>query len=168
MKLTLVLWNIRSILNVGAILRTAEGLGVAEVVFCGYTPNPDKGLPHEREKLRAAIHKSALGAEEMVKWRYEPDISTTIRSLRDAGVVVCALEQREDSLKFGSRECDEFLSEHSAIALILGEERYGLTDEILTLVDATLEIPMQGRKESFNVSVAAGIAAWEITSSRGR
>lgn len=168
MKLTLVLWNIRSILNVGAILRTAEGLGVTEVVFCGYTPNPNKGLAHEREKLREAIHKSALGAEEMVAWRYEPDVSAVIGSLRESGATICALEQKDDSLKFGNAECGEFLAGYDTMALVLGEERFGLTEEVLGLVDKTLEIPMQGRKESFNVSVAAGIAVWEIISSGGR
>lgn len=163
-KLTLILWNVRSVYNVGAILRTAEGLGVERVVYSGYTPNTDKGLPHEREKLAEALRKTALGAEQNVAGEYIVEVVDAIARLREEGYAIWALEQAENSIKLGSEECTALLRGQEKIALILGEERYGITPEILADVDHVLEIPMAGRKESFNVSVAAGIAIWELVS----
>ena len=162
-KLTLILWNIRSIYNVGAILRTAEGLGVERVVYSGYTPNPAKGLPHEREKLVEALHKTALGAELSVPSEYVVEASEAVARLREEGYAIWALEQAENSVELGSERFEKLLDEQDKIALILGEERYGITTEILAGVDQVIEIPMKGIKESFNVSVAAGIAIWELS-----
>ena len=80
-KLIVILHNIRSTYNVGAILRTCDCLGIDEVVFSGYTPFIDKGLPYEREKLKKQIHKTALGAEETLKWHRAEDIFTEIELL---------------------------------------------------------------------------------------
>ena len=157
--LKLILFNIRSTYNVGAILRTCDCLGVTEVIFTGYTPFLDKGLPHEQEKLRKQIHKTALGAEETVQWR-RADIEDAIRNLRDDGFEIIALEQGENSLNLA--DSPELLDK---IALILGEEVHGISPEILAECDHLIEIPMLGQKESFNVSVATGIALWEITKS---
>ena len=156
-KLIVTLYNIRSTYNVGAILRTCDCLGVNEVIFTGYTPFLDKGLPHEQEKLRKQIHKTALGAEEMLSWRRSEDISKTIAELKTDGYKVCALEQGENSLNLA--EAHEYPEK---IALILGEEVHGIPQEILAHCDNLLEIPMAGQKESFNVSVATGIALWEL------
>lgn len=158
-QLTVILYNIRSTYNVGAILRTCDCLGVSEVIFTGYTPFLDKGLPHEQEKLRKAIHKTALGAEDMLNWR-RAEISEAIAELKEQGFSVVALEQGEHSLNLAdSPELPE------KIALILGEEVHGIPTELLTQCNQLLEIPMLGQKESFNVSVATGIALWEITKS---
>lgn len=158
-QLTVILYNIRSTYNVGAILRTCDCLGVSEVVFTGYTPFFDKGLPYEQEKLRKQIHKTALGAEETLNWR-RAEIQPTIDQLKERGYQIIALEQGNNSLNLAdSPDLPE------KIALILGEEVHGIPDELLKSCDHLLEIPMLGQKESFNVSVATGIALWELTKS---
>jgi len=156
-QLTVILYNIRSTYNVGAILRTCDCLGVSEVIFTGYTPFLDKGLPHEQEKLRKAIHKTALGAEKTLAWR-RAEMESVLAELKEQGYSILALEQGEHSLNLAdSPELPE------KIALILGEEVHGIPQELLNRCDHLLEIPMLGQKESFNVSVATGIALWEIT-----
>jgi tRNA G18 (ribose-2'-O)-methylase SpoU len=158
-SLTVILHNIRSTYNVGAILRTCEGLGVEKVIFSGYTPHLGKGLPHEQEKLRRQIHKTALGAEEMVESEYVPDLERFLREEKAKGASVCSLEQAENAVKLGVFKPEE----DGKYVLVLGEEVHGVPSEILQLTDTILEIPMVGQKESFNVSVAAGIAIWELT-----
>ena len=156
-QLTVILYNIRSTYNVGAILRTCDCLGVEEVIFTGYTPFFDKGLPHEQEKLRRQIHKTALGAEEMLKWR-RAEISEALSELKKQGYQIVALEQGDDSLNLADSP-----ALGNKLALILGEEVHGIPAQLLAQCDQLLEIPMLGQKESFNVSVATGIALWEIT-----
>ncbi len=155
-KLIVILYNIRSTYNVGAILRTCDGFGVDEVIFTGYTPFFDKGLPYEQEKLRKQIHKTALGAETTVRWHRDDDISHIIETCHKEGLKVMALEQGEHSLNLA--EARDF----PPVALIFGEEVHGIPLDILSHCDALLEIPMCGQKESFNVSVAASIAIWEV------
>lgn len=156
-KLVLIMHNIRSIYNVGAILRTCDGLGVDSVVFSGYTPYPGKGLPHEQEKLRAAIHKTALGAEESVTWRYAGDVLGCLGEYKRSGFEILALEQGE-----GSTSLAEFGSLQRDSVLVLGEEVAGVPAEVLAACDRLIEIPMRGEKESFNVAVAAGMSMWEL------
>ena len=140
-------------------MRTCDCLGVERVIFTGYTPFFDKGLPYEQEKLRKQIHKTALGAEETLDWS-RAEINDTIRELKGQGYAIVALEQGEHSLNLAdSPELPE------KIALILGEEVHGIPVELLAECNHLLEIPMLGKKESFNVSVATGIALWEITKS---
>ena len=159
-KLVIILYNIRSTYNVGAILRTCDCLGVEEAIFAGYTPFLDKGLPHEQAKLKKQIHKTALGAEETVSWRRAEDIFSLISELRADGFRISALEQGEASKNLAmDQDFDQ------KIALILGEEVHGIPQEILQECDELLEIPMCGTKESFNVSVATGIALWELRKS---
>ena len=159
-RLTLILWNIRSTYNVGAILRTCDGFGVERIILTGYTPFFDKGLPHEQEKLRKQIHKTALGAEETVPFARNDDIFDVLRDLRQQNYRIFALEQGEASLNLADDQTFD-----GKIALILGEEVNGIPQDILSECDQLLEIPMCGQKESFNVSVAAGIAIWEISKS---
>lgn len=155
--LIVILYNIRSTYNVGAILRSCDGLGVDKVLFAGYTPFLDKGLPHEQAKLKKQIHKTALGAEDSVTWGRSEDIQQTIAELKEQQYRIVALEQGEHSINLA-----EGYSDKQNIALILGEEVHGIPQEILSQCDILLEIPMCGQKESFNVSVAAGIALWEL------
>ncbi len=153
-----ILYNIRSTYNVGAILRSCECLGVKDIVLTGYTPYLDKGLPHEQAKLKKQIHKTALGAEEMLNTRRIDDINEAIMTLKADGYQILALEQGEHSLNLAdSPKLD------GKLALILGEEVHGIPQDILAKCDHLLEIPMLGKKESFNVSVANGIALWELT-----
>lgn len=156
-KLIVTLYNIRSTYNVGSILRTSDCLGVDEAIFTGYTPFLDKGLPHEQAKLKKQIHKTALGAEELTKWRRIDDIFEVISEYSSRGFRIAALEQGEGSLNLAeTREYNE------DTLLILGEEVHGIPQDVLNQCDLLLEIPMCGQKESFNVSVATGIALWEL------
>lgn len=151
--------NIRSTHNVGAIFRTSEGLGVRKIILSGYTPYPtlpgDPRLPHIHHKLTNQIHKTALGAEALVPFAYqtEPDLE----ALRAAGYRVVGLEQDATSVMLPDYHPP------AKIALLLGEEVKGITGDLRALCDDLIEIPMVGKKESFNVSVATGIALYALT-----
>jgi 23S rRNA (guanosine2251-2'-O)-methyltransferase len=151
--------NIRSTHNVGAIFRTSEGFGVRKIILSGYTPYPtlanDSRLPHIHRKLTDQIHKTALGAETLVPFSYQatPDLA----ALRAEGYRIVGLEQDPLSVMLPDY--------HPAdkIALLLGEEVNGITSDFRELCDDLIEIPMVGKKESFNVSVATGIALYGLT-----
>lgn len=157
--------NIRSTHNVGAIFRTSEGFGVKKIILSGYSPYPASAgtglaanngrLPHIVEKLTAQIHKTALGAETMVPFEYQetPDIE----ALKSEGYQIVGLEQDENSITLSDYTTPD------KVALLLGEEVDGINQELLNLCDDIVEIPMVGRKESFNVSVAAGIALYALS-----
>lgn len=184
MNITLVLHNIRSTYNVGAILRTAEGLGVERVVYSGYTPRYHNAtlLPHLREKLDRQIAKAALGAEEMVPQEALDDLTKWLECATMEGWAIVGLENNLSEAEQGRKivlgerqgEVDARIDardeESSAergglgekIVLILGEEVAGIPAEIRAKCQYFLEIPMQGRKESFNVSVATAIAVWGL------
>ena len=160
-KITLLLHNIRSTHNVGSVFRTAEGFGVEKVILSGYTPYPeqtdDDRLPHLRQKLTAQIHKTALGAEKIVPNQYSNSPKHIIEHYRQQGYKIIALEQSFKSHKLPSYQPPDHL------ILILGEEVHGIDATILKIVDDIIEIPMVGLKESFNVSVAAGIALYHLS-----
>lgn len=167
--LTLVLHNIRSIYNVGAILRTAEGLGVEEVLISGYTPWPKRPgiLPHLSEKLENQIAKTALGAEKMLKVAYIEDLDKELAGRKSQGWQLAGLENNQPDQKtiyLNDPELDQKIS--GKLVLILGEEVAGIEAKILNQLDLLLEIPMIGAKESFNVSVATAIALWELKKPR--
>jgi len=174
--LIVVAHNIRSTHNIGSIFRTCEGFGVEKLILSGYTPYPDISaqteapscayidgeithddprLPHIREKLTSQIHKTALGAEQLVPFEYHDTLE--LGTLQLAGYAIVALEQASNSSNLRD------YTPPDKVTLILGEEVHGITSEILAGCDAILEIPMQGQKESFNVSVAAGIALYELS-----
>ncbi len=164
MKIQLVLHNIRSIYNVGAILRTAEGLGVERVIYSGYTPryNDSNLLPHLCEKLNRQIAKAALGAEEMVSQVAVADLPSWLAEQKAAGWTIVGLENN-----LGPDEATRKLVlgtpiKAEKVVLILGEEVNGIPADIRKNCDYFLEIVMVGRKESFNVSVATGIAVWGL------
>lgn len=166
MNLILVLDNIRSTYNVGAILRSAEGFGVSHVILSGYTPRVHDNtlLPHLRAKLDKEIHKSALGAEDMLDIYSSGDILSDLKKYHNDGFVIVGLENNiDDSRLFdiGSNAFKSKLGEN--VVLILGEEVHGIDNSLYDLIDLFAEIPMKGQKESFNVSVAAGIALFALT-----
>jgi tRNA G18 (ribose-2'-O)-methylase SpoU len=158
-KIIVIAHNIRSTHNVGSIFRTCEGFGVSKLILSGYTPYPtlpgDTRLPHIREKLTAQIHKTALDAETLVPFEYQetPDLE----SLKRDGYRVVGLEQDARSEPLSSYKSPE------KIALLLGEEVHGIDSSLIDQCDDIVEIPMVGQKESFNVSVAAGIALFALT-----
>ena len=161
----LVLDNIRSCYNVGAILRTAEGFGVERVILSGYTPrvHDENLLPHLRDKLDREIHKTALGAEDMLEIFSCDDIRAELIRLRNDGFTIVGLENNipEKTVEIGKYKG----APNSKIVLVLGEEVHGINPELYDLIDIFVEIPMKGQKESFNVSVAAGIAMYVIMDS---
>ena len=163
MKIVLVLHNIRATGNVGSILRTADGFGVFEVVFSGYTPRyqDERVLPHLREKLNKQIEKTALGAEKTVKNYACDDIISELGNLKSEGYKIVGLENNieDDRLR---KLNDKNLKLGEKVVLVLGEEVNGIDYSLYDIFDLFLEIPMRGQKESFNVSVAAGIAMYGI------
>ena len=167
MQIIVVLHNIRSTYNVGAILRSAEGFGVLGVILSGYTPRVhDKNLlPHLRAKLDKEIHKTALGAEEMLDIYSSDDIFARLKELKEQGWQIVGLEnniKNDKLIKTNSPSLGTRLSDK--VVLILGEEVSGIDYSFYDIIDLFLEIPMKGRKESFNVSVAAGIAMYVLDS----
>jgi len=163
-KLVVIAHNLRSTHNVGSLLRTAEGLGIEKVILSGYTPYPvsanDERLPHLAKKINKDIHKTALGAEDLIVWEHQADIKETIEALKRAGFLIVALEQAKNSIFLP--EFTKKMSSQQPIALILGREVEGLESEVLKLCDWVAEIPMQGQKESFNVVQAAAIAMYSL------
>lgn len=152
--------DIRSAHNVGSLLRTAEGLGVAKVFLTGITPYPklpdDSRLPHISEKLDKQIDKTALGAAKTLQWDYRADVFDVIKELRAAGYTVAALEQAEDAVQLPEYNPPD------KIALVLGTEVTGLPAEISRLAAVICEIPMFGKKESYNVVQAAAMAIYHF------
>ena len=167
MKIAVVLDNIRSTYNVGAILRSCEGFGVSKVVLSGVTPRVHDAslLPHLREKLDKQIHKTALGAEDMLEIYASDDIFSDILDLKNKGWKIVGLEnniQDKRLMLLSDKNLKEKLGEK--VVLVLGEEVHGIDQKLYDLIDVFVEIPMHGKKESFNVSVAAGIALYGISS----
>lgn len=165
MKMILVLDNIRSCYNVGAILRTAEGFGVERVILSGYTPRVHDVnlLSHLREKLDKEIHKTALGAEDMLEINASDDIKGKLLQMKNEGWQIVGLENNLDSdelLKLNDGSLKGRMTDK--IVLVLGEEVHGIDYSLHEIIDLFVEIPMEGQKESFNVSVAAGIAMYGI------
>ena len=148
MPLTVVLDDVRSMHNVGSVLRTADAFRVAEVVLCGITGTP----PHPE------IHKKALGAEDSVTWRYATSAVETVRLLRASGCTVLSVEQAEGATLLPDFEAAP--GRHYAI--VLGNEVKGVHQEVIDASDACLEIPQLGTKHSLNVSVTAGIVVWHF------
>ncbi|MBQ9020024.1 TrmH family RNA methyltransferase [Candidatus Saccharibacteria bacterium] len=161
MKIVVILHNIRSTYNVGAILRSCDGFGVDEVIISGYTPkyNDPTLLPHLREKLNKQIAKVALGAEKSVLQRSVTDVSEFLDALRSDGFTVVGLENNISDNRL-VKLCE--VPKNGKVALLLGEEVSGIADALYPQIDVFAEIPMRGEKESFNVSVAAGIALYEL------
>ncbi len=157
-RVTLLLHNIRSAHNVGSIFRTADGFGVSKIVLTGYTPYPsyvgDTRLPHIASKISSQLKKTALGATTSVPFEYYNDLSTWLE-LNTLPLV--GLEQSERSIAINDfRPPSEFV-------LVLGEEVDGIPSDLLDRCESIIEIAMRGQKESFNVSVAAGIALYALT-----
>lgn len=158
-EIIVIAHNIRSTHNVGAIFRTCEGFGVSKIILSGYTPYPklsqgDPRLPHIAEKLTLQIHKTALGAEQLVPFIQQE--TPPVQELKNSGFTVVGLEQDKRSTLLPD------YTPPTKIALLLGEEVEGITDDLRTQCDDLIEIPMKGQKESFNVSVAAGIALYKL------
>ena len=148
-KFYLILPDIRSCHNVGAMFRTADAFGVDKLYLVGYTAQPPK----------PQIDKVSLGAEKWMSWEHKKDLKRLIISLKKKGVVVVGLEKAEGSIQITD---NIGLNKNKDVALIVGNEVDGISEDILKLCDKVVHIPMYGKKESLNVSVATGIALYEI------
>lgn len=146
--LVVVLDHVRSLYNVGSVFRTSDAFRVNEVVLCGITATP----PHTE------IHKTALGAEESVSWRYFKDTMEAAQSLRSEGYTLLAIEQCEGSMMLQDFQPDKT----KKYAVILGNEVKGVQQSVIDSCDGCLEIPQFGTKHSMNVSVTAGIIIWHF------
>jgi len=159
-QLTLILHDLRSAHNVGAILRSADATGVERVICSGSTPYPrllgDTRDPIVINRNTRAIAKTALGAERSVKVEHFDDTLAAIGHLRAQKYTIYGLEQTPKSTNLGS------LSPRFPAALIVGNEVAGLPASVLATCDTVTEIPQRGTKESLNVSVAAGIAMYAL------
>ena len=140
--------------NVGSLFRTADGVGISKIYLVGVTPDPIDRFGRQRNDFA----KVALGAEKTVPWEHVDSVEDLIRGLREENFQIIALEQAENTVDYR-----EIVSTEKT-ALILGEETEGLPNDVLDLCDSVIEIPMHGEKESLNVSVAGGIAMYQLFS----
>ncbi|MBQ4355334.1 MAG: RNA methyltransferase [Bacteroidales bacterium] len=148
LPVVVVLDNVRSMYNVGSIFRTCDGFAVEALYLCGITACP----PHKE------IAKTALGATESVSWRHFGQTVEAVEELKSLGYKVFAVEQVDTSVSL-----QEFVPAADAkVAVVLGNEVFGVDDEVLALCDGAVEIPQAGTKHSFNVSVAGAIVLWEL------
>ncbi len=146
--LVVVLENIRSMNNVGSIFRTADAFLVEKICLCGYTATP----PHRD------IQKTALGATESVSWEHFQDAMTAVGQLQEEGYTVLAVEHAEETISLDQYQP----AKGEKIAVVLGNEVEGVTQEVIDQVEGCLEIPQYGTKHSLNVSVCAGVVVWEL------
>ena len=150
LPVTVVLDNVRSEMNVGSVFRTADAFLIERIILCGITPQPPK----------SEIHKTALGAEESVYWEYHPVTMDAISKLKNEGYMICSIEQVHDSV---SLECFSYDSGQK-IAIVMGNEVKGVSQEVVDASDLCVEIPQHGTKHSLNLSCCAAIVMWHCFS----
>lgn len=148
----LILPDIRSAINVGAIFRTADAVGIDKIYLTGFTPRPTDKFG----RIQKDISKSALGAETWVPWEYKKTLIPLINSLKKDGYKIIAIEQDERAIDYRK------VKKIKKVVVIVGPEVEGLSKKILNRCDFIAEIPMHGKKESLNVSVACGIVLFRI------
>jgi tRNA G18 (ribose-2'-O)-methylase SpoU len=152
--LVLVLANVRSMANTGSAFRTGDAFRVEKIILCGITAQP----PHRE------INKTALGATDSVEWKYYEESEKALESLRKEGYTIAAVEQAE-----GSIALDRFLPAPDAkLAVVFGNEVFGVSEEVMAKADYCLEIPQYGTKHSLNISVTVGIITWDLFTKMNR
>ena len=144
----ILLDNVRSMFNVGSVFRTADAFAIEAMVLCGITPKP----PHRE------IHKTALGAENSMSWRYEKSAKEAAQKLKKEGYKIISVEQAHGSISLA----DFNIKPNEKQVLVFGHEVSGVSDEVLDLADVCVEIPQSGTKHSFNISVSVGMVLWQI------
>jgi tRNA G18 (ribose-2'-O)-methylase SpoU len=147
--LIVVLDGIRSLNNIGSFFRTADAFNVEKIYLCGITAQP----PHRD------IQKTALGATETVEWEYRPSIMELTEELKAKGIIVCAIEQAEQTTLL--QNTSDLKGEK--FALVFGNEVDGVEQKVVDLANHIIEVPQFGTKHSLNVSVCAGVVLWEFT-----
>ncbi len=153
LPLTVVLDNVRSLHNVGSVFRTSDAFRVERILLCGITATPPS----------AEIHKTALGAEDVVAWQYFTETIEAVAMLKSEGYKVCSIEQCNGSIALQSFEVEP----GARYALVLGNEVKGVQQQVVDASDAAIEIPQFGTKHSLNVSVTAGMVIWEFAKKFG-
>ena len=148
LPVTVVLDNVRSEMNVGSVFRTADAFLVERICLCGITPQPPK----------AEIHKTALGAEESVTWHYYPTTLAAVEQLKAEGYTVCSIEQVHDSVSLVQYAVEQ----GHKLAIVLGNEVKGVSQEVVDASDVCIEIPQHGTKHSLNISCCAAIVMWHF------
>lgn len=148
LPLVVVLDEVRSLHNIGAVFRTSDAFLVNRIYLCGITATPPN----------AEMHKTALGAENTVDWKYCKNTQDAVNELHEAGYTVLSIEQCEGSTMLG----DMVLDKDKKYAIVMGNEVKGVKQEIVDMCDGCIEIPQYGTKHSLNVSVTAGIVLWEF------
>ena len=149
LPIVVVLDNIRSQHNIGSVFRTADAFRLSGIALCGIT-----AVPPQPE-----IHKAALGATETVSWSYFDNTIDAVLDLKSRGFSIIAIEQTHESIPLLEYN---FVGIDSKIALVLGHEVFGISDNVLELCDLAIEVPMFGTKHSLNISVCAGIVIWDM------
>ena len=150
LRLVVVLDRVRSLYNVGSVLRTTDAFRLAGVCLCGITAQP----PHPE------IHKTALGAEDSVDWKYFERTEDCVTWLQSQGYKILAIEQCEGSTLLTEIKNEKSKIKNEKVAVVLGNEVKGVQQQVIDLCDGCLEIPQYGTKHSLNVSVTAGIVIW--------
>ena len=148
LPVTVVLDNVRSEMNVGSVFRTADAFLIERICLCGITPQPPK----------SEIHKTALGAEESVSWQYFPTTLAAIEQLKSEGYTICSIEQVHDSISLE----DFKLENDQKVAIVLGNEVKGVSQEVVDASDCCIEVPQEGTKHSLNISCCAAIVMWHV------
>ncbi len=148
LPLIVVLDDIRSLHNIGSVFRTSDAFRVECIYLCGITATP----PH------AEIHKTALGAEDTVDWKYFENAVEAVDKLKEQGYVVYSVEQCEGSVLLNDLKLDK----SKKYAIVMGNEVKGVQQEVINHSDGCIEIPQYGTKHSLNVSVTAGIVIWDV------
>lgn len=151
----LILPDIRSAINIGAIFRTADAVGISKIYLTGWTPRPTDKFG----RIQKDIAKSALGAETWVPWEYKKTLIPLLEALKKDGYKIIAIEQDERAVDYRKIKINQ------KVAVIMGPEVTGLPKNVLDKVDLIAQIPMYGKKESLNVSVACGVALFRILKS---
>lgn len=148
LPVTVVLDNVRSEMNVGSVFRTADAFLMERICLCGITPQPPK----------AEIHKTALGAEDSVAWQYYPTTLAAVNELKNEGYMICSIEQVHDSVSL-----EKFIVNNGQkVAIVLGNEVKGVSQEVVDVSDKCIEIPQHGTKHSLNISCCAAIVMWHM------
>jgi len=149
----LILPDIRSAINIGAMFRTADAVGISKIYLTGFSPRPTDKFG----RIQKDIAKSALGAENFIKWEYKKSLATVISKLKKEGYMIIAIEQDKKAIDYR-----KVSTRGKKNAIIMGPEVTGLSQSILNRCDTIAQIPMHGQKESLNVSVACGVALFRI------
>lgn len=152
MPLIIILDNVRSLNNIGSVFRTSDAFRVEAIYLCGISATPPS----------PEIHKTALGAEDSVDWKYFEDTHEAVRSLQKQGYQVMAIEQCQGSTMLNEWQPDFESDTITGYAIVMGNEVKGVQQSVVDMCNGCIEIPQYGTKHSLNVSVTTGLVIWDF------